>query len=282
MSELTLARVMERVQQLPSLSPVLHEILHSFGNEDVDIATLVSKISRDQGLAARVLRVANSAFYGLSSHVGSIGEAVVVLGFHSVRSLVVAAGIINQFPPAGARQFDRLAFWRHAIGVGVCARVLAARLGQNAETAFTAGLLHDAGRLVLDAYFHAEFERVLAYREAADCSMLAAEQETLGMNHTTIGFETAKQWKFPADIQMAIRDHHHPDAGQPAVLTDIVHLANVLCHALEIGNAGYDLVPPLSAGAWQRLGLDWADCRALLPEIERRNGDLDLLIEEAK
>jgi len=277
-SELTLARVMERVQQLPALSPVLHEILHSFSNEDVDIATLVNKISRDQGLAARVLRVANSAFYGLSSRVASIGEAVVVLGFHSVRSLVVAAGIINRFPPSGGTRFDRLAFWRHAIGVGVCARVLAARLGENAETAFTAGLLHDAGRLVLDAYFHEEFERILAYHAAADCAMIAAEQETLGMTHTIIGFEMAKQWKFPSSIQSAIRDHHHPDSGQPAVLTDIVHLANVLCHALEIGNSGYDMVPPLSAAAWQRLGLDWAVCRALLPEIERRNADLDLLI----
>lgn len=278
MNDLTLARVMERVQQLPSLSPVLHEILHSFGNEDVDIATLVGKISRDQGLAARVLRVANSAFYGLSSHVGSIGEAVVVLGFHSVRSLVVAAGIISQFPPSGGKLFDRLAFWRHTIGVGVCARVLAARLGENPETAFTVGLLHDTGRLVLDAFFHPDFERVLAYRAAADCAMIAAEQGTLGLNHTVIGFEMAKQWKFPQAIQLAIRDHHHPDSGQAAVLTDIVHLANVLCHALEIGNSGYDMVPPLSAGAWQRLGLDWVACRALLPEIERRNADLNLLI----
>lgn len=278
MSELTLAQVTTRVQQLPSLSPVLHEILHSFADEDVDIETLARKISCDQGLAARVLRVANSAFYGFSSHVSSIGEAMVVLGFHSVRSLVLAAGIINQFPPSDGKAFDRLAFWRHAIGVGACARVLAARLGQNEETAFTMGVLHDAGRLVLDAYFHDEFEQVLAYRRDADCEMIVAEQHILGITHTDIGFEITKLWKFPSPIQNAIRDHHHPDSGQPAVLTDIVHLANVLCHALEIGNSGYDMVPPLSVGAWERLGLGWKTCREILPEIEKLNADLNVLI----
>lgn len=279
MSELTFERVVQQVRQLPSLSAVLHEILLSFDNEDIESAALVNKISCDQGLAARVLRVANSAFYGLSSHVTSIDDAVVVLGFHCVRSLAVAAGIIEQFPLADGKSFSRLEFWHHATGVGVCARVIAMRVGLNAETAFTAGLLHDVGRLALDVYFHDEFEQVLTYCAKQDGEMLEAEWETLGMTHASIGFEMAKQWKFPLPIQLAIRDHHHPDSGQHALLTDTVHCANVLCHALEIGNSGYDMVPPLSAGAWERLGLGWKACRAILPEIERQNAALGLLME---
>lgn len=281
MSELTLSQVVEKVQQLPSLSLVVNDILHSFDDEHADTDTLVAKIGHDQGLAARVLRVANSAFYGLSNHVSSVGEAVVVLGFHSVRSLALAAGIINQFPPGGGKQFDRLAFWRHAIGVGVCARVIAARRGENGETAFTAGLLHDVGKLVLDAHFHEEFEAVLGYREEHDCELIDAEQAVLNLTHAAIGFEVAQRWKFPATIQWAIRDHHRPpDTGEAAPLSDLVHFANVLCHALEIGNACYDLVPPLSIGAWQRLGLNWEEMPALLREIARVNTSTNLLLGE--
>lgn len=277
MSELTLERITQKVQQLPSLSQVLMEVLHSFDNEDVDVATLVGQLSRDQGLAARILRVANSPFYGLPSRISSIGEAVVVLGFHNIRSLAVAAGIINQFPPAQGKAFDRTEFWRHAVGTGVCAKVLAARLGKDQEEAFTAGLLHDIGVLVLDAYFHEDFERVLAYCAAQDCALPEAEAAVLGLSHAAIGFEVARQWKFPLPIQCAIRDHHQPGG---AVLTDVVHLANVLCHALEIGKVSNNLASPLSAGAWQRLGLTWAGMGAIFRDIERMNAGVNLLVAE--
>lgn len=280
MSELAMDRVVEQVRQLPSLNQVVNEVLRSFDNEDVDIPSLVSKISRDQGLAAHVLRVANSAFYGMSSHVSSVGEAVVVLGFYSIRSLAVAAGIINQFPHADGKVFDRLEFWRHAIGVGVCARIIAARLGLNVETAFTAGLLHDIGMLVLDTYFHVEFEEAMAYREANDVQFIEAEKATLGLTHSMIGYEVAKRWKFPREIQLAIRDHHSPDNEKTGQLTDVVHLANVLCHALEIGNSCYDMVPPLSNGAWERLGLSWTQMGEMLREIERLNASANVLAVE--
>lgn len=280
MSEMTLEHILQKVRQLPSLSLVLKEVLHSFDNENVDVQTLIGKISRDQGLVARILRVANSAFYGHPNRVGSIGEAVVVLGFHNIRSLVMAAGIINQFPSAKDKAFDRIQFWRHAIGAAVCAKVLAARLGQDQEEAFTAGLLHDIGVLVLDAYFHTYFERVLAYCAANDCALADAEFVVLGLSHAAIGFEVARQWKFPPSIQYAIRDHHQPDDDAPAALTDLVHLANVLCHALEIGNSGCDLVPPLSEGAWKRLGLAWDEMGAIFRDIERMNAGVNLLVGE--
>lgn len=280
MSELAMSRVVAKVQQLPSLSLAVQELLQSFEDDKVDVAAIVAKIGRDQGLAARVLRVANSAFYGLSSHVSTIGDAVVVLGFYSVRSLAVAAGIINQFPGDVGRNFNRLEFWRHAIGVGVCAKVIALRIGQNPETAFTAGLLHDIGMLALDAFFHAEFKEVLAYLENHDSEVVAAESATLRLTHSNIGFEVAKRWNFPQAIQMAIRDHHHPDDGEAVLYTDIVHLANVLCHALEIGNSCYDMVPPLSPGTWQRLGLQWADLPDMLHDIEQLNACANLLVME--
>lgn len=279
MGKLTIEQVIKGVQQVPSLSAVVLEVLASFDRKNIEIAGLVQKLGQDQGLTARVLRVANSPFYGISSKVGSVGEAVVVLGFHNVRSLVAAAGIINQFPVSEGNGFDRLAFWQHGIGTAVCAQVLAKALGRDQALAFTAGLLHDVGRLVLDAYFHDDFKAAMAHCMAEDSTLLDAELAVLGVEHAQVGFELARRWKFPVSIQQAIRGHHQPGREQ-AALTDLVHMANVLCHALDIGNAGYEMVPPLSSGAWTRLGLDWEKMPAQMAEIEQLYAGAHLLVSE--
>lgn len=275
MTPLAIEQILDRLKQLPSLSVVLVELLESFENENTDMPQLVARIGRDQGLSARVLRVANSAFYGFSSRIGSIDEAVVVLGFNGVRALAVAGGVIGQFSSGDKGEFDRLAFWRHGIGTAVCARALAERLGSSPEIAFTAGLLHDIGKLVLDMYYHEAFSDALRYCAAENCEMHEAEKKIIGVDHSEIGCALAKHWKFPLALQNAIRDHHSPD-GEP--LTDVIHLANILCHALDIGNSGYDLVPAIAPSAWARLDMDWDDLRECLPEIERINTAATLLL----
>lgn len=275
----TLPEVLGKVRQIPSLSVVVAELLVSLNRDESDTATLVSKIAQDQGLAARVLRVANSPFYGLNSRVSAVSEAVVVLGFHAVRSLALAAGILNVFPPGASTKFDRLAFWRHAVGTGVCARVVAARVGCEPESAFTAGLLHDVGKLALHVYFSDVFEAVLDRRSAGDLTIAEAERELLGYDHSAIGYEIARNWRFPPQIQQAIRDHHDPDA-QPSALGDVVHVANSLCIALDIGCGGDHQVPRISHAAWARLGLGWEALGQSLREIERLNAGMNLLLAE--
>ncbi|OHC63090.1 MAG: hypothetical protein A2045_04320 [Rhodocyclales bacterium GWA2_65_20] len=275
----TLEEVLGKVRQIPSLSIVVTELLASMDKENVETAYLVGKIGQDQGLAARVLRVANSAFYGLTSRVSAVNEAVTVLGFNAVRSLALAAGVVQLFPHAAGNKFDRIAFWQHAIGTGVCARMLAARLGKDPETAFSAGLLHDMGKLVLHVYFPDTFDAVLARCAADGCAIVEAERAVLGFDHAAIGYEVARQWRFPPSIQQAIRNHHRPDAD-PAFMSDVVHVANVLCDALDIGNGGDDVVAPLSAAAWGRLGLDWAALPACLRDIGRLNASMNLLTAE--
>ncbi len=279
MGPLTIDQVAKAIQQVPSLSAVVMEVLASFDKQNVEIADLAQKLGQDQGLTARVLRVANSPFYGMSSKVGSVQEAVVALGFHNVRSLVAAAGIINQLPASEGKGFDRTGFWQHSIGTAACAQVLAKALGKDPALAFTAGLLHDIGKLALDAYFHEDYQLALAHRAAEDSTLMEAERAALGVDHALVGHELARRWKFPAATQLAIRDHHQPER-EPGTLTDLVHVANVLCHALDIGNAGYDRVPPLSSSAWSRLGLDWDAMPALWAETEQQYAGLSLLLSE--
>ncbi|MBI5438840.1 MAG: HDOD domain-containing protein [Nitrosomonadales bacterium] len=273
----TMEQVLACVEQLPPLSTAVVEVLASFERKDVDADEIAGKISLDQGMVTRVLRVANSAFYGFNGKVGTIHEAIVLLGFHNIRSLVVAAGLIRQFPPREHGQFDHNLFWRHNIGTGVCARVLASRLGKDGELAFTAGMLHDVGQLVVEVVCPEKSDAVAVHGASHDMTLLEAERAILGVDHAAIGFEVTKRWNFPAAIQLAIRDHHQP-GQESGFLADVVHVASVLCHALDIGNTVNDRVTPLSPDAWQRLGLHWEMIKYGLPEIERQNAAASLML----
>lgn len=265
------------VKQLSPLSAAVIEVLASFERQDVAVDKIADKISLDQGMVTRILRVANSSFYGFPGKMGTMRDAVVLLGFHNIRSLVIAAGLIRQFPPRDHGQFDHNLFWQHSIGAGVCARVLAGRMGKDGELAFTAGLLHDIGRLVVEMGCPEKSDAVAAYIVGHDATLLEAECAILGIDHTAVGFEVAKRWNFPAAIQLAIRDHHQP-RQESGFLADVVHVASVLCHALGIGNTDNDRVPPLSLGAWQRLGLRWETIKDCLPEIEHQYAAASLML----
>ena len=280
MGTLTIEQVVKTAHQIPSLSVLVMEVLASFDKKDVNFTDLVRKIGQDQGLTTRVLRVANAPFYGNSGKIGSIKSAVVVLGFHNVRSLVAAAGLLNQFPVSTAPSgFNRMAFWQHNIGTAVCAHQLAKTLGIDQSLAFTAGLLHDVGKLVLDAYFSAELVPVLARCAADDISMFEAERAVLGLDHTQIGYELTRRWRFPLVIQRAIRDHHDPEAEQGA-LTDLVHVANVLSHMLDFDKPDFNRMPLLSSAAWTRLGIDLDTLPMQMAKIERQYASIKLLIQE--
>lgn len=264
---LSQAQIEARLKQLPSLPSAVSEVLASFGNEHVDVDVIARQIARDQGLTARVLRVANSSFYGLQSKVGSINEAVMLLGFKSVRSIVLAVGMTGAFRVDQCPGFDSQAYLRHAVGTALAARALVQRTGGNAEYGFTAGLLHDIGQLVLAANFAQQYAEVLAYRRKNDCLLEVAERELLGVDHAEVGGMLAEAWRFPHYLAVAVREHHRPPVSDTESLSDVVHVADITSHALSLAGAGDDMVPFLDPGAWRRMALDAASYGRLLPEI---------------
>lgn len=262
-------QVLARLQQLPSLPAAVTELLTSFDNEDVDIGAIARLISRDQGLAARVLKVANSSFYGLQSKVASINEAVVVIGFRAVRSMVLAVGVTGLFKVDKCPGFDLRAYLRHGVGTGLVARALALRCRRNPEMAFTGGILHDLGQLALAANFPTELAATLAYREQHDCCMVVAERDLLGIDHATIGGMLAENWRFPESLRAALADHHAPAAATADSLADLIHVADAVAHGLGLSGARCELVMPLDRTAWQRLGVTSMLLGEILPQILR-------------
>ena len=231
------------LQSLPALPAVVTDLLASFDNEDVDVGALARQIARDQALAARLLRVANSSFYGLQTRVSSINEAVVVLGFRAVRSMVIA------------------------VGVGLAARALALATRHNPEIAFTGGILHDIGKLVLASCFASQYSAALAYRERHDCPVVIAERDVLGLDHAIVGGLLADAWHFPPDLRSAVADHHAPAAATADSLADLIHVADAIAHGLGLGLCAEELVMPVDQTAWQRLGVSGEMITQLLPQI---------------
>lgn len=269
MTLLSREQVIARLKQLPSLPSAVSEVLSSFANEDADIETVAQQIARDQALTARVLRVANSSFYGLQTKVGTIHEAVVILGFRAVRNMVLAVGMNGSFRVDQCRGFDAPGYLRHGVGVGLAARALAPAARQSPELAFTAGLLHDIGQLVLASNFSSQYVEALAHRKQHDCFLFEAEQAVLGIDHAEVGALLAETWRFPAAIRESIAYHHGPAEAPAESLANLVHVADVTARALGLSGAADEMVPALDSEAWARLGVSWEAYAGVLSQIEK-------------
>ena len=267
MTQLKPEQVLACLQALQALPAVVTELLISFDNEDVDIAALTRRIACDQALAARLLRVANSSFYGLQTRVSTINEALVVLGFRAVRSMVIAMGVSGVFRADQCPGFEVQSHIRHGIGVGLAARALALETRHNPEIAFTGGILHDIGKLVLASCFAAQYSQALAYREQHDCLLVVAERDVLGMDHAEVGGLLADAWHFPPALRAALAEHHAPAAATADSPADLVHVADAIAHGLGLGENTGELVMPVDQTAWQRLGIDAEKIARGLPQV---------------
>jgi putative nucleotidyltransferase with HDIG domain len=188
--------------------------------------------------------------------VSTIHEAIAILGFGTVRSLAATTALIGTFSVRTPTSFNVTPFWRHSIAAAVCARELASRLDLNPEQAYIAGLLHDIGRLVLVTQFQPHYEATMAHRLQHDCGLFDAELAVLGLNHATVGLALTRHWKFPDAVTQAVGCHHASTRLDLQPLSLVVMAADAIAHALDLSMDEEDVVPPVSAGLLQKLGLD--------------------------
>lgn len=268
MNSLTIADVIKGIRDLPSLPIVVVELLSSFEQQDINLNALAEKVSHDQALTAKALRLANSSFYGLSRKVTTIQQAITILGFDSVRALISTAAITHNLPAGKSSAFDFQSFWQHAIGVALCSKHIARTVGLNQNYAFVCGLLHDVGKLVLTTNFPLQYQVVMKHRDAEDCHILNAERAVLGIDHTVVGRLLAENWKFPVLMQKAIFNHHAPSQSDLGDIPSVVHVANAMAHALDITHDPSGLVPELSDAAWKSLKMSEADLRRVYRDTE--------------
>ena len=272
---LLLIDVIKHIKSLPTLPAVAQEMLSNLNDDDISLDTIAEKVSHDQSLTASTLRLANSSMFGSNSKVVTLQQAVSMLGIRQIKNLIQLTAIANSFPTSRCRNFDFQAFWRHSVATAECAELISRTLSMKHDFAYTAGLLHDIGRLVLVTRFPAQYEQAILYREQEDCYLLKAEHAVMNIDHVTAGLALAEHWQFSEAIRDAIRGHHDPEIEGLNSIAAIVHVANAIVHALDISQVEDDLVPLVSQMAWNTLGLNKSDYLAIFRETEMRFEALD-------
>jgi len=242
--------------------------MRAIGDEGADIDTLAHHINSDPVIVARLLAAANAVGSGLSTRIYSAKQAFLVLGANRVSSIILASALTHHFDQHGGG-FDTRLLWRHSLGVAACAQVVAEECGFNPDMAFTGGLLHDIGQLLMHTASPADYLRVLELRTTEDVSLLDAERTVFGYSHTDAGKKLAQAWKLPEEIVEAIVAHHEPDE-LGSDIGNLIHVSEVLSHALDLGEQPNNRVGELSDLACASLGLSWPKLSARFAEIEAR------------
>ena len=261
---------------LPSLPEVVNYLIRSLKDEGADVDTIVHHINADPAITARLLAAANSVGSGLSSRIYSAKQAFIVLGVDRIVGIILASALIHRLDSGGAG-FDARQLWRHSLGVACCARVLAEQSGINPDAAFTAGLLHDIGQLLMYTASSMDYLQVLELRRNEDISIVAAEHAVFGYDHAQAGQALAQTWNLPSEIEEAISAHHAPDEFGTE-MGNLIHVSEVLSHALDLGEQSNNRVPELSELACANLGLSWPKFAGHFAEIEARYDGLRLAL----
>ncbi len=268
--ELGVDGVAKRVQEMSTLPHIAMRVLEVVGHEQAGASDLKRVVEGDPSLSARLLRSVNSAASGLRTQVTNLNQAISLLGFSRVRNLAMTASVSAVFKGnVKIGTYDRKVLWKHLVAVGLCARLIAARLKMaNFEDAFLAGLLHDIGIVLEDEHVHDDFRLVLA-RLRGNRLLSDVEQEVLGFTHTRLGERVAENWRFPPMVAAAIRHHHDSSAytGPHLDIVRCVEAANIICGLKDITSVGQRALR-LHSAPFAALGFRKADVAVLAADLE--------------
>lgn len=261
--------IAQRIHELPPLPRALTEALRVVRSDVLSAQACASAIEQDATLAARVLRLANSPFYGACGRVSSVRDAVRLLGLRTVANVVVAVSMRGML--ARWRDDDGLfqAYWTHAVATATAARELALDADADPDEAFLAGLLHDLGRLVLAVFVPGPARLARAHALAEDADPRDAELRFVGRAHDDVGAAVARHWLLPAPIVAAIAAHHAPSAVTTPGglnLASVVHIADAVAHAMDLADDPGEAVPSIDSAAWRLAG----PSPRLLPRLVER------------
>jgi putative nucleotidyltransferase with HDIG domain len=276
MNDTKLNQILSKVKAFPTMPEAGARMLSLLEEPDTEISEIEEILRYDPGLTANILKLANSAYFGIPSKIGSLKQAVVVLGFKRLVQLVVAScvsAVMDKSVPGYDLPPGDL--WRHSIAVSIAAEALVKdKKKKISQDVFTPALLHDIGKLVLGAYVKEELEAIQSIA-AKGVPFVVAENMILGTDHAEIGAQILTHWSFPKEVVHAVRWHHDPDSPETVNLQmDIVYLANLLCQTSTIGDGAGGQSVELSPAVIERLGVQLDQFEEISVEIAKWVDDL--------
>lgn len=274
-------------ESLPTAPVVIQSILKLLNDENSNIRDLSEIISRDPPLASGILKLANSAYYGLSRPVPGIKEAVIVLGFNTVKQLALAVGVSTLFKQKNKiGSFSAYSLWEHSVACSVCAELIARYLGyERPDDVMSMGLLHDIGILLMMEKCRVEYSNVLISAQSEESDLSLIERDQLGFDHGSVGWKLALKWRFPPSLAQVIRFHHKPLLAneENRFKCALIYTADLTCRLIKAGHDGEFVKPSLDAAVMTLLGFDRRTDRlpaASKPEHAHLKIIADLVTEE--
>ena len=276
-----LHEIINKIESLPTVPRVYARIRDVIEHsEEVSATQIADVIVQDPAMAAKILQIANSAFFGQRRGIDTVSRAIVVVGMEMIETLVLSAGVFQIFETEPIEGFSQDDLWRHSLACGLIAKHLTesiSRESKRQETAMLAGTLHDLGKLVLAQYMHDEYVEVVRTAVERRLPIVDIEQEILGATHAEIGGYLADWWNLPPNIVDAIRWHYNPSGSQhDSKLAFLVHIADFLVHSLEVGASSTGSSPGMDPSAFQRLGIS-ASPNSIQRELRLMLEDIDFM-----
>ncbi len=266
-----LGKLASIVEDVPTLPSVMFEVLAVAEDEKSTAGELEDVIMRDQALSAKVLKVANSAYYGIPRTVETVSRATVLLGFQTVVGLALTVSVYDTLWGAGKGNYlDRRELWKHSLGVATAARLLADSANRKeGAVAFTAGMLHDVGKTILDNFLPEEYSKVVELCQKDGIQMHEAESQILGATHADLGYRVARKWQLPEVLCESIRWHHNAAGADDQYRRSaaFISLGDYLTRHAGIGEPIDVVQPELDADALAIWGGGEADLENVAEEL---------------
>ncbi len=231
----SLAQLLTQIESLPSLPSLYAELIAELQSEEMAVSKVGDIVSRDPAMTAKVLQLVNSAFFGVPRRISSPSKAVALLGADTIKALVLGVGVFSQFSDSAGGGFDLEALWEHSFRTAAAAKRIALAEGvdgQETDEAFTGGLLHDVGKLVLGRGFPERYHDALSHASERGIEHVQSEREIFGATHAEVGAYLLALWGLPDPVVAAVAYHHTPDALAGVTFGPViaVHAANAFAH----------------------------------------------------
>lgn len=267
-----LKKLISEIVELPTLPQVAVTLMNLLDDPSTSANEINRVMARDPALASKILKLVNSAYYGLSNKVSSLNQSIVILGFRTVKSVALSASVMGLFKgPKRSGLFDRTQFWKHSIVCACVARLTAGKQrGMDVEMAFSAGLLHDIGKQVMEHYAPEETDQVITTAEKERCSFIEAERMLFDVDHAELGGWLAETWDLPRGLQDAIKEHHDTaNMTSDPQMTAVIQFANYLAKVKGMGGPGSFEEPGLAKIVWELLEIEKSDLPELVATINQ-------------
>lgn len=274
--------LVKKTADLPTIPAAALAVMREAASSTSTATSVANHIAQDHALTAQVLRLANSAYYGLSRQVDDLQEAVVVLGMRSVRNLAIVASTYPWMSVAlkgyglGPKQM-----WTHSFAVGIGAQLLARKSGKaDEDVAFTAGLLHNLGKLAMSIWLEKRLAAMLQYASRENLTFDQVERKLFGYDHAEVGAYLAESWNLPPKLVQAIRWHHQPNnATPPDPVVDCVHVGDYFTMSLGFGLGADGLRYEFSEDALKRLSISQSETDRLLDAFTNHYLEYEQMID---